>query len=103
MNKDTVGNLTFTAKWLKVTSYEGPYDGNAHSISTEGVGGTILYSVDQSNWTAENPSYVDVSSNEDQKYPVYVKLLVEEQNWESEVITAYVKISSETGNPDQCK
>ena len=93
LDKGTVGNLTFTAKWLKVTSYEGPYDGNAHSISTEGVGGTILYSVDQSNWTAENPSYVDVSSNEDQKYPVYVKLLVEEQNWESEVISAYVKIT----------
>ena len=34
------------------------------------VGGTILYSVDQSNWTTENPSYVDVSSNADQKYPV---------------------------------
>ena len=93
LDRGTVGNLTFTAKWLKVTSYEGPYDGNAHSISTEGVGGTILYSVDQSNWTAENPSYVDVSSNADQKYPVYVKLLVEEQNWESEVIPAYVKIT----------
>ncbi|WP_199612706.1 InlB B-repeat-containing protein, partial [Blautia sp. OF03-15BH] len=93
LEKGTVGNLTFTAKWLKVTSYEGPYDGNAHSISTEGVGGTILYSVDQSNWTTENPSYVDVSSNADQKYPVYVKLLVEAQNWESEVIPAYVKIT----------
>ena len=93
LDKGTVGNLTFTAKWLKVTSYEGPYDGNAHSISTEGVGGTILYSVDQSNWTTKNPSYVDVSSNTDQKYPVYVKLLVEAQNWESEVISAYVKIT----------
>ena len=93
LEKGTVGNLTFTAKWLKVTSYEGPYDGNAHSISTEGVGGTILYSVDQSNWTTENPSYVDVSSNADQKYPVYVKLSVKEQNWESEVIPAYVKIT----------
>ena len=93
LDKGTVGNLTFTAKWLKVISYEGPYDGNAHSISTEGVGGKILYSVDQSNWTAENPSYVEVSSNADQKYPVYVKLLVEEQNWESEVISAYVKIT----------
>ena len=93
LEKGTVGNLTFTAKWLKVTSYEGPYDGNEHSISTEGVGGTILYSVDQSTWTTENPSYVDVSSNADQKYPVYVKLLVEAQNWESEVISAYVKIT----------
>ena len=38
LDKGTVGNLTFTAKWLKVTSYEGIYDGNAHSIDTEGVG-----------------------------------------------------------------
>ncbi len=95
--KGTVGHLTFTAKWLKVTPYNGTYDAQNHGITVEKAeGDTVEYSTDGgTTWTETSPAYMDVASTEDKAYPVKVRVQ-DSQGWYSETVDSYVKINPAT-------
>ncbi|MCI5902340.1 MAG: InlB B-repeat-containing protein, partial [Blautia sp.] len=96
LEKGTVGNLTFTAKWMKVTPYVGTYDGSAHGITVDGYGedDTVEYSADGVTWSESAPAYADVKKTGTtvDSYPVYVRVKVG-QGWYSETVESYVKIN----------
>ncbi|MGI5831150.1 MAG: YDG domain-containing protein [Thermoguttaceae bacterium] len=79
---------TVPEDFLTITDYNGSYDGDAHSISIDGVleGDTILYSTDGTTYQESPLSYTDVGS-----YTVYVS--VTRPGFGTQVQTGTVTIS----------
>ena len=72
-NKGQAVHLAITSKetLLSYTAndYNGVYDGKEHGITVEASGATITYSTDETNYSSENPKYINVG-----EYKVYYKI-----------------------------
>ncbi len=77
-----------------ITSYLGTYDGSPHTINVVGgSGGTIHYSVDNSNWSTQIPTRTEVGET-----TVYVKVVGDASHLDTTPISATITIEEEASS-----